>query len=308
VSARLSVLARDERGQTLALVVLAVAVLIGLVALVVDVGGWMRAQRRAQSTADAAALAGAQDLPDGARAAATANAVAQQNWPGVDVQLPPPPDPATTIEVVTRSDVGGVFGGLTGVFGITVHAAARARAEPPAQLDAVVPIALACQDTGCTPWPEGVPEPFRYDRRDPAGSTVATLALPGVTNGTFARYATCDATRSGASDCNRAPASAPADYDDLNRPAAQVRNAIDRGGGAPHLVAIFDRYSPVTGYHVVGWAAATLTAQPQQPGQPQVVDVEATFLKLVVSSSWMSAGGAGGSPYDFGVRAIALTG
>ena len=53
----------DERGQVLVLTVLALTVLLGMTALVLDVGGWFRTQRRLQGTADAAALAGAQALP-----------------------------------------------------------------------------------------------------------------------------------------------------------------------------------------------------------------------------------------------------
>ena len=60
-------LLRDESGQTLVFGMLALGTLIAVVALVLDVGSWMRAQRRAQSVADAAALAGAQAPRSGGR-------------------------------------------------------------------------------------------------------------------------------------------------------------------------------------------------------------------------------------------------
>ncbi|HEX6131425.1 MAG TPA: pilus assembly protein TadG-related protein, partial [Actinomycetota bacterium] len=55
---------RSQRGQAMVLSVAFLAVLLGMGALVLDVGSWYRADRAAQTTADAAALAGAQKLPD----------------------------------------------------------------------------------------------------------------------------------------------------------------------------------------------------------------------------------------------------
>ncbi len=64
--------AKGEQGQVLILLVLSMVVLIGMAALVVDVGmGWY-ARRQLQATVDAAALAGAQNLPDPNAAMATA--------------------------------------------------------------------------------------------------------------------------------------------------------------------------------------------------------------------------------------------
>ena len=55
--------ASAERGQAIVLVVAVLAVLIGIAALVIDGGSWLRAQRHLQTAADAGALAGAQNLP-----------------------------------------------------------------------------------------------------------------------------------------------------------------------------------------------------------------------------------------------------
>ena len=54
---------RSERGQATVLTAVFLVVMLGAAALVLDVGSWYRADRQAQSTADAAALAGAQALP-----------------------------------------------------------------------------------------------------------------------------------------------------------------------------------------------------------------------------------------------------
>ena len=63
---------QDERGQVIVLMVLMMVVLLGFAALVVDVGYAYYAHRSLQSSADAAALAGAQELPNATQAAAVA--------------------------------------------------------------------------------------------------------------------------------------------------------------------------------------------------------------------------------------------
>lgn len=65
---------RDERGQVLALFAVSLVVLLGFVGLVIDVGKAYYVQRSIQSAADAAALAGAAELPSTVDAAATAKA------------------------------------------------------------------------------------------------------------------------------------------------------------------------------------------------------------------------------------------
>ena len=65
---------RDARGQVIVLVVVALVGLLGMCALVIDVGYLYWNQRHLQASADAAALAGAMQLPD----PATSLSVAQQ--------------------------------------------------------------------------------------------------------------------------------------------------------------------------------------------------------------------------------------
>ena len=73
--------ARGERGQILALVALALVALLGISAFAIDVGYAYYAKRQLQSATDAAALAGAQDLPNGSTAVATATTYATANVP-----------------------------------------------------------------------------------------------------------------------------------------------------------------------------------------------------------------------------------
>ncbi len=73
--------ARSVRGQILPLVVLMLIALLGIAAFAIDVGYAYYAKRQLQSATDAAALAGAQDLPNGTTAIATATSYAAANTP-----------------------------------------------------------------------------------------------------------------------------------------------------------------------------------------------------------------------------------
>src|SRR3989304_6214559 len=55
---------RSERGQALVLAALAMLVILGFAAMAIDVGYWFSQKREVQKAVDAAALAGAQELPD----------------------------------------------------------------------------------------------------------------------------------------------------------------------------------------------------------------------------------------------------
>src|SRR4030081_3164661 len=63
---------RDDRGQVIVLVVVALVGLLGMCALVIDVGYLYWNQRHLQASADAAALAGAMQLPDPATSVSVA--------------------------------------------------------------------------------------------------------------------------------------------------------------------------------------------------------------------------------------------
>ena len=73
--------ARRERGQILPLVCFMLVVLLGISAFAVDVGYAYYAKRQLQAATDAAALAGAQDLPVTATAIQTAKDYAAANTP-----------------------------------------------------------------------------------------------------------------------------------------------------------------------------------------------------------------------------------
>jgi Flp pilus assembly protein TadG len=132
---------RSERGQALLLTVLFLTVLLGAVAISLDVAVWYREQRQAQATADAAALSGAQDLPTSATAAvADAKAYADQNGGGVtaaDISIA-----NDTISVTAHRTAPGFFAKLFGITSTTVKADASARAAVPEQVNGAAPIVV----------------------------------------------------------------------------------------------------------------------------------------------------------------------
>jgi hypothetical protein len=122
---------RSERGQTMVITFLFLAVLLAISAAVVDVGAWYRLHRETQATADAAALAGAQELPkDTAAARTVAVNYGDKNGGGVspeDVELSSSFGSTDTIKVTARKPGAGVFTKLFGIDSVTARASAKAR-------------------------------------------------------------------------------------------------------------------------------------------------------------------------------------
>jgi Putative Flp pilus-assembly TadE/G-like/von Willebrand factor type A domain len=131
----------DERGQVFVFVALAMAVLIAFVGLAIDVGYAYYTSRALQASADAAALAGAQDLPDTDQASAVARAYAggdggknaRANIPGVQTDVStrclksaPGCQPANAIVVTQSATVPTIFARVVGIDSFTVHSRATA--------------------------------------------------------------------------------------------------------------------------------------------------------------------------------------
>jgi hypothetical protein len=137
---------RDARGQATVMTVLFLTVLCGMVALVLDVGSWYRADRALQAQADAAALAGAQALPDSTGDATTlAMQYAQKNGVSLDaseISFDSDVTPNDVIRVNMNRPAPGFFSQLFGLANVTVHAKAAARAEAPAEVLHVAPIVV----------------------------------------------------------------------------------------------------------------------------------------------------------------------
>jgi Flp pilus assembly protein TadG len=139
---------KSERGQAFVLATVAMLACCGMAALVLDVGNWFRDKRRLQSTSDAAALAGAQQLPDDAAAArATALNYANQNGgdvAGANIVITSQYQANDTIFVKAQRNSPGIFTKVVGIGGADITASAKARVGPPAQALHVAPMVVFC--------------------------------------------------------------------------------------------------------------------------------------------------------------------
>src|SRR5262249_4852252 len=137
---------RDERGQAILLTTVAMTMILGMAALTLDVGNWFRDKRRLQGTSDAAALAGAQQLPDNPSGAQSqALSYANSNGgdvAGADIVVTSKYMSNDTIEVTGKKDDSGIFSKVLGISGAHITAKAKVRVGPPAQALAVAPMVV----------------------------------------------------------------------------------------------------------------------------------------------------------------------
>jgi hypothetical protein len=139
---------RDERGQAIVLMTLSLVVIMGMAALVLDVGNWFHTKRRLQGTADAAALAGAQLLPSNPSGAQSqALAYADKNGgdvAGANITVSTTLQANDTISVRARKTDPGIFSGILGIASADIDARAKARVGPPVKARYVAPMVVDC--------------------------------------------------------------------------------------------------------------------------------------------------------------------
>jgi hypothetical protein len=135
-----------QSGQATVITVLFMTVLLAMAAAVLDVGSWYRADRALQSTVDAAALAGAQALPENpVEAELLALEYANKNGGNVDVTeilITSTTFGPDTITVDAEAPTPGFFARLFGIDSVTVAARAKARAGGIDQAQYVAPIVV----------------------------------------------------------------------------------------------------------------------------------------------------------------------
>jgi len=182
MSARLA----HEDGQVIVFVVAILTVLIGISALVIDGGHWFHAQRHLQTAADAAALAGVQNLPsDPSGASGVASTYAQDNYTGAAtaITFPTTPSPPcgvnNCIRVVATKSVPGTLARIYGAVFDNVNVSARAMAAVtvPAFFKNVAPVAVkntvACTVPSCF----NTSKTVSFDESSVASSTIGLLNL-----------------------------------------------------------------------------------------------------------------------------------
>lgn len=130
---------RSESGQVVpfALIVM-LGVLLGICALVMDVGAWFESGRKLQSVADAAVLAAAQDLPASPSAAVSdAQSYAQMNGRPLTSSpvISSTYGPNDTVSISTTEQAPLFFARVLGINSATVHAHAVARVSGASTVD-----------------------------------------------------------------------------------------------------------------------------------------------------------------------------
>jgi hypothetical protein len=178
---------RREDGQAFVLSFLFLTVLLGLSAGVLDVGVWYQHQRNLQARVDAAALAGAQALPDdpaAARALAATYGAKNGGLFDATVQVNRGFGEHDTIRVEAIRPSPGFLTRIVGIDSIKVRAVAAARGGMPEEVRGAAPI--------------GVDEkhPLLQCKPSPCFEQPTELALDKVGPGAF-RLVNIDGSRGG---------------------------------------------------------------------------------------------------------------
>ncbi len=178
---------RGERGQVLYIVVGLLAVLGGVAALAIDLGGYAADRRDLQNAADAIALAASQDLPNVITAQATADAWAAKNGidPAdmtlefIDQNLLTEPNPKVKVRLDTEHDF--FFAQLIGISDADVQTRATAIKTSAAGGDGIVP--LSVQQDALTGIALGQNVVLKYDATDIAQGNTNPIRIDGTGSG-----------------------------------------------------------------------------------------------------------------------------
>jgi len=170
---------RGERGQALIMFVLAAGVLFGFTAMAIDVGIILHQRRVLQNTADAAALAGAIELPDSpglaydkARQWAELNGIDVASGDQLDITVDPIENSVT---VRVEREQGFMFGRVLGLVSTGVPAAATARVGSPLTLSGVLPFGVLESALNYN----GNPTTIKYDSNNPTTGNFGPIRIDG---------------------------------------------------------------------------------------------------------------------------------
>jgi Flp pilus assembly protein TadG len=312
-----------EDGQVIVFVVAILAVLIGFGALVIDGGRWFHTQRHLQTAADAAALAGVQNLPsDPSTASSIANTYAQDNYSGVTaaVTIPPSPSPPSLcggsppncIRVVASTTAPGTLARIYGAIFNSVNVSARATAAVtvPSVMKNVAPVAVKNSIACTTPSCYGTTKTVSFNESSVSSSTIGLIDL------------TCHSSASTACPWNAGVGANELRSWILNGyadalPSGQwygvktgqtvgpIRQAFNDRIGVPLFFPVFDTTAnagPVYYFHIIGWAAFVIDrVDSWTPSQKQLTGHFVTF-----TTSDLPAGLAPDGSNDFGVHILSL--
>jgi hypothetical protein len=306
--------AKETRGQAAVLTILFLTVLLGASAMALDVGSWYQAKRALQAEADAAALAGAQALPESTDdAQALAIQYAGKNGGALSaagITFSSKVTAHDTISVQMTAPAPGFFSKLFGISSVTVGANAAARSDLISQALHVAPITVNRQHPmlQCTPPPcEGATSVDLVDLKSPGGSNAAgsfgLIDLDPADNGSVGSQVLGDWITKGFDqymDLGKYYAVPSTKYS-----SSAVQNAMDASVGKELL---FPVYSTLTGtgsnaqFVIVGWVGFIPTSYDlNQNGNSG--HIYGSFTRMITQGIQASTGN---TLPDFGARAVQL--
>lgn len=300
---------RSESGQALMVSTVFITVLLGSVALTLDVGSWYREHRQAQTTADAAALAGAQSLPnDPIAAKSAAQTFASNNGGGIDatngITFQSQVGINDTVVVKVTRVAPGFFSKLFSIDSATVHATAAARSAVPIDVKWAAPIVV----NKLHPMLAGPGCPcFGQTTTLPLGKTGAPGAF-ALVNLDLSINGAVGASTVGSWIQRGFDAYLPlGDY--FSDPGAKwndgpIQDALAARFGTDLLFPVYDTLNgggSNAGYHVIGWVGFHLLSDVNGGGDSG--SITGYFTKVIWDGIQSSTGS--NSP-DYGVHSIAL--
>ncbi len=287
--------------------------LLGMTAFVVDVGSWEQNHRSMQAVADAAALAGAQDLPyDQAGASALASTYATKNGgPAPIVTFPS----ANAIHVTMQHTATGTFAPAVGSrSSVTISAEAQAQAGLVTQAQGAVPLVVSknlSQLTACDGIPcFGTSVTLKINDDTTLGGGQAGL-IDLRTNGD----GSVTATQIADWVTNGLPSDMPANQYYYSAGSCKFSNqsfhdALDAkvASASPLLFPVYDPAKTDTTtnpprYYVVGWAAFVVTSYRLNGCGNKSDFINGYFVHFVTQGISDASATA-----DYGVRIISLVG
>jgi Putative Flp pilus-assembly TadE/G-like len=304
--------ARDSRGQAAVMTVLFLTVLIGASAMSLDVGSWFHAKRQLQAEADAAALAGAQALPDSpADAKAYAMQYSAKNGGHLDpsqITISSDVTANDTIKVQISAPAPGFFSKLFGLGSVTVGAGAAARSDNVAAALHVAPIVVNWQHPKlqCHPLPcPGMTEIDLADLHQPGSGNAAgafgLIDLLQSDNGSVGASTLADWITQGFDEYMNPGLYNSAPSAKFN--SVQVRDAMAASVGQ---VLLFPIYDSIVGpgsnaqYDIIGWVGFYVTGFVASGNTGKVYGY---FTRRVSGGIQVSTGS---NIPDNGVRAVQL--
>ena len=303
-------LKQDERGQAMVLTVFFTMALLGMAALVLDVGSWFRAHRNLQATADAAALAGAQALPDDAgQASSLASQYASKNatgLTGMTVDFSSEFVSSDTIKVRVTKPAPGFFSKLFGVDTVTEHASATARTAGMAKALYVAPIVVnqlhpMLAGSGCPCFGPTNQTTIPVSSTGAPGA-FGLLNLAGGATGTTGASELADWIENGFDK-----------YLDLGGyysdpgvkfNSSQIQDAMKARLGGEMLFPVYDTLKSQGSnaeYHIIGWVGFHVDAVEAQGTSGTITGY---FTKVIWTGIQASTAGGGGP--NFGARSVQL--